>query len=107
MLEPALSSKLTREFRPPADARQFELATALPFSRDDYQDPLLGGQWLAAFAPVGATGYVVLVQTRDAVAIRPSNSLARIAVTLAGSSAVLLLLYGYFWLWRRKRERAG
>jgi hypothetical protein len=107
MLEPALSSQLIREFRTPADARQFDLATALPFQRDDYRDPLLGGHWLAAFAPVGATGYVVLVQTRDAVAIRPSNSLARIAVTLAGSSAVLLLVYGYFWWWRRNRERTG
>lgn len=106
MLEPALAFQLTRAFRPLADARQFELVTALPFQRIDYQDPLLGGHWLAAFAPVGATGYVVLVQTRDAVAIRPSNGLARIAVTLAGSSTVLLLVYGYFWLWRRNRERA-
>jgi hypothetical protein len=107
MLEPALSSELIRKFHTPAHARQFELATALPVQRDDYRDPLLGGDWLAAFAPVGATGYVVLVQTREAVAIRPSNSLARIAVTLASSSAVLLLVYGYFWLWRRNRERAG
>ena len=106
MLEPALSSELTREFLTLPGARQFELVTALPFQRRDYRDPLLGDHWLAAFAPVGATGYVVLVQTREAVAIRPSNSLARIAVTLAGSSAVLLLVYGYFWLWRRNRERA-
>ena len=106
MLEPALSSLLTRAFHTLADARQFELVTALPVQRVDYADPLLGGRWLAAFAPVGATGYVVVVQTRDAVAIRPSNGLARIAVTLAGSSAGLLLVYGYFSLWRRNRERA-
>jgi serine/threonine-protein kinase len=106
MLEPALSLQLTRSFRAPANARQFELVTALPFPRRDFVDPLLGGRWLAAFAPVGATGYVVLVQTRDAVAIRPSNSLARIAVALAGSTAALLLVYGCFWRWRRSRERA-
>jgi eukaryotic-like serine/threonine-protein kinase len=107
MLEPALSSQLSRAFRSPAAARQFELVTALPVQRADYEDPLLGGHWLAAFAPVGATGYVVVVQTRDALAIRPSNSLARIAVTLAGATAALLLIYGSFWLWRRNRERAG
>jgi len=105
VLETALSSQLTRAFRSPAEAPQFELVTALPLQRADYSDALLGGRWLAAFAPVGATGYVVLVQTRDAVAVRPSNGLSRIAVALAGASAALLLVYGYFWLWRRNRER--
>ena len=107
MLEPALSSQLTREFAALNGARQFELITAPPFQRDDYRDPLLGDRWLAAFAPVGATGYVVLVQTRDASAIRPSNSLGRIALALTGSTVVLLLIYGYFWWWRRNRERVG
>jgi hypothetical protein len=107
MLEPALSAQLSQAFHAPANARQLELVTAPPVQRVDYVDPLLGGQWLAAFAPVGATGYVVIVQTRDAVAIRPSNGLARIAVTLAGSSTAVLLLYACFWLWRRNRERAG
>lgn len=105
MLDPALSSELREAFRTPPDARQFELVTALPFQRADYEDPLLGGRWLSAFAPVGATGYVVLVQTRDAVAIRPSNSLVSIGATLAGSCTALLLLYGYFSVWRRNRER--
>lgn len=107
MLDSTLSAELTRAFRAPADARQFELVTALAFQRADYEDPLLGGRWLAAFAPVGATGYVVLVQTRESVAIRPSNGLVRIAVGLAGFAAALWLVYGYFWLWRRNRERAG
>jgi hypothetical protein len=107
MLPPTLSAALKTAFHVRDDAHQFELVTALPFQRADYEDPLLGDRWLAAFAPVGATGYVVLVQTRDAVAIRPSNGLARIAVALAVSSAALWLLYGSFWLWRRNRERAG
>lgn len=88
-----------------ASARQFELSTALPLQRADYLDPLLGGRWLAAFAPVGATGYVVLVQTRDSVAIRPSNGLARIGFGLAFGSGLLLTLWGSFYLWRRKRTR--
>ena len=107
MLPPPLSARLANAFRPPANARQLELVTALPFTRGGYEDPLLGDRWLAAFAPVGATGYVVLVQTRDAAAIRPSSGLRRIAVALSGASAALWLLYGYFWLWRRNRERAG
>jgi hypothetical protein len=106
MLEPGLASQLSNAFRTPVDARQFELATAPPLQRSDYQDPLLGGRWLSAFAPVGATGYVVLVQTRDAVAVRPSNGLARIAVMLSGTSVLLLFSYGYFWLWRRNRAHA-
>jgi hypothetical protein len=106
-LDRASSAQLANAFRTPADSPQFELATALPLQRADYGDPLLGGRWLAAFAPVGATGYVVLVQTRDAVAIRPSNGLARVAVVLACGSAAILLIYGCFLLWRRNREQAG
>jgi eukaryotic-like serine/threonine-protein kinase len=106
MLEPTLSEELTRQFGAPADARQFELVTAPLFQRKEYRDPLLGDHWLAAFAPVGGTGYVVLVQTREALAIRPSNSLNRIALALTGFTLGLLLIYGYFWLWRRNRERA-
>jgi hypothetical protein len=105
MLEPGLAWQLSRAFGAPVDAHQFELATAPPLQRADYQDPLLGGRWLSAFAPVGATGYVVLVQTRDAVAVRASNGLNRIAVTLAAASALLLLSFTYFWRWQRKRER--
>jgi serine/threonine-protein kinase len=105
MLEPRLSEELTREFGAPDDARQFELVAKPPFQRKDYRDPLLGDHWLAAFAPVGGTGYVVLVQTREALAIRPSNSLNRIALALTGFTLGILLIYGYFWGWRRNRER--
>ena len=30
-----------------------------------YRDPIDGGSWLAGFAPIGNTGYVVIVQQRD------------------------------------------
>jgi hypothetical protein len=96
--------ELARAFRTPdSRARQFELGTALPLQRADYEDPLLGGRWLAAFAPVGATGYVVLVQTRDAVAIRPSEGSSRIGWALAVSSGLLLTVWSAFYLWRRRR----
>jgi hypothetical protein len=105
-LDVASSELLERAFRVPVGTRQFELGTAMPLQRADYVDPLLGERWLAAFAPVGATGYVVLVQTRDAVAIRPSSGLSRIALGSAFGSGSLVLLWGCFFLWRRRRERA-
>ena len=106
-VDEATAAELDRAFRDStANRRQFELGTALPLQRPDYVDPLLGGRWLGAFAPVGATGYVVLVQTRDSSAIRPSNGLLRIGLALAGASALLLTLWGSFYLWRQRRITA-
>jgi eukaryotic-like serine/threonine-protein kinase len=104
-----LGRDLTRELvaalgRPGQDQRQFELGTALPLQRANYVDPILGGRWLAAFAPVGATGYVVLVQTRDDLAIRPSNGLWRTGLGLAFGSALLLAVWSTFFVWRHRRE---
>lgn len=46
---------------------QLQPRYALPCLRSDYTDPIAGfeGRWNAAFAPVGGTGYAVVVQTRD------------------------------------------
>jgi hypothetical protein len=44
-----------------------ERGDLLPITRDDYHDPLpewSESRWLAAFAPVAHTGFVVIVQTR-------------------------------------------
>lgn len=108
----ALSQDLTRELvaalgRPGKDQRQFELGAALPLQRGGHVDPILGGRWLAAFAPVGATGYVVLVQTRDDLAIRPSNGLWRTGLLLAIGSGLLLAVWGAFFVWRYRRHRRG
>jgi len=106
-LDAPTAAELERAFHSPqASVRQFELSTALPLQRADYVDPLLGGRWLAAFAPVGATGYVVLVQTRDSVAIRPSNGLFRIGLGLALGSGLSIGIWGSFYLWRRRRMNA-
>jgi len=102
-LEPALATQLDRAF--PASSQQFELATAPPHQRADYVDPLLGGRWLAAFAPVGATGYVVLVQTRDTVATRPIKVLWQLAVGLAVAWGASLLAWAVFSIWRVRRAR--
>lgn len=106
-LDQGTAAELERAFHGPSvSAQQFELGTALPLQRADYVDPILAGRWLAAFAPVGGTGYVVLVQTRDSVAIRPSNALLRTGLALAIGSGLLLALWGSFFLWRWRRMMA-
>ena len=52
------------EFLPPTFQKDSE-------RRSDYVDPFavrdsaFGGRWLAGFAPVGNTGFVVIIQQRD------------------------------------------
>ncbi|WP_257459129.1 serine/threonine protein kinase [Archangium lipolyticum] len=59
--------------------QQFRLPGPGPLaSYEDHRDPLLGGAgtWLAAFAPVGSTGFVAIVQTQDDAAFAPTRKLA-------------------------------
>lgn len=46
--------------------RPFSLPVLAPFTDSNYADPVRGheGGWHAAFAPVGGTGYVIVVQSR-------------------------------------------
>lgn len=73
---------------------------------DDYRDPIPGfsGRWLAAFAPVGNTGYVVLVQSPHGEAARASYTLGRTA-TLLATVAVGGLLGLWFVTFRLSRRR--
>jgi serine/threonine protein kinase len=78
-----------------APGEQFATVSATPVVEDRYHDKLdtHGQRWLAAFAPVGSTGYVVLVQSRYEDAVRVSRILAT-RVLRAGlplGAAVLLL----------------
>lgn len=68
--EHALTSPGPRQIRatfgsPGQPGQQFELRHARPLKVAGFRDPIAGyeGEWLAAFAPVGNTGYVVLVET--------------------------------------------
>ena len=72
--EVAFGSPLVRELQAAVkEAPGTELFSLPPADlvrvSDDHQDPVSGfeGRWLAGFAPVGYTGYVVVVQTRDEV----------------------------------------
>jgi serine/threonine-protein kinase len=87
--------------------RQFTLRYAPPFTSSDFRDPVpnFGGSCLAAFAPVGATGFAVLVETRADGASGLTRTLAERAVARAafGIGAVFLaLVAGLVWLSRRQ-----
>ena len=70
-------------------------------SDDDYRDPVpgFGGRWLAGFAPVGNTGYVMVVQTRYSAIVDPDWTLFWRLVKwvalplLVGGLAINLLLF--------------
>jgi hypothetical protein len=63
-----------------------------PITDDAHRDPVpgFGGRWLAGFAPVGDTGFVVIVQTRHDVAVEPN---ARLSRRLASRTGVILLAW--------------
>ncbi len=105
-----LSSSLARELAakfPPSAKAQFELPRGATLMREGYEDPLSGGRWLAAFAPVGGTGYVVLVQTSEDFANRPNRLLAGFAFTLGAISILLLGAWGGLLLWSQRASRAS
>lgn len=62
---------------------------------DHYFDsvPGFGGRWLAGMAPVGDTGFVVIVQTRYDVVLEPIfRAVQRVALPLAVALFVLLII---------------
>lgn len=71
-------------------------------------EPSLGGTWLAAFAPVGDTGWTAIVQERRTEAIAPVEELwtifVRWGVLLASVFVGLLLL---FWYLLSRKVRRG
>ena len=88
---------------------QFSLRWAPPLLLTDYDDPLLKQRRrsLAAFAPVGRTGYVVVVETSKDAVRRDGRALAKRLAWRAGAPlAVGLLLLGLavFSTLRRKRS---
>jgi hypothetical protein len=73
-LDPVLSQKLMQEFgEDAAPGLQLRAVRVRPWEEPDYVDPVIGGRWLAGFAPVGATGFVVSVATPRAKALGASE----------------------------------
>lgn len=100
---PALAEGM-RSILQQAPQLQFELPTTNPRTLEHYDDPLLGDHWLAAYAPVGGTSFVVLVQTRRSTATRPIAPLYRLAWTLSAASATLLLGWAALLVWQFRAE---
>lgn len=82
------------------------------FHDDNYRDPAAAvareytGRWIAGFAPVGNTGFVVVVQQRfeDAVSLE-SSTLWSLALWSALASVVAVaILMIVLWQWARSRR---
>jgi hypothetical protein len=92
------------------ERNQLRWVDPTPITDDAYRDPVpgFGGRWLAGFAPVGETGFVVIVQTRYDAAVEPNARLSRRLVSRVG---VVILAWGVVFsagLWsyaRRRRAR--
>ena len=92
-----------------AAGEQFSIHWAPPLLLSNYRDPLLepAQQSLAAFAPVGRTGYVVVVETAKEAAAHETQAIARKLAWRAGLPLALglsLLGWGAVVTVRRKRR---
>jgi len=87
-----MDSPRLRDLRPTRTERnQLRWIDHEPITDDAHRDPVPGyeGRWLAGFAPVGGTGFVVIVQTRYDAAVEPNARLSRSFARRAG--AVILV----------------
>jgi eukaryotic-like serine/threonine-protein kinase len=101
---------LDRAFGPAASAgEQFSLRWAPPLLLSEYRDPLLDRtpSSLAAFAPVGRTGYIVVVETSKVVVARGGRALAHKLAWRAGvplAAGLCLLAWSVLSTARRRRS---
>ncbi len=106
-----IDSPRLRELRAPrAEHEQLHWIDPEPITDDAHRDPVPGyeGRWLAGFAPVGDTGFVVIVQTRYDAAVAPN---ARLSRRLASRTGIALLAWialctAGVWIYRRRLARA-
>ena len=96
---------------------QFQLSDAkLQISPDDnYVDPVAAvakeyaGRWIAGFAPVGNTGFVVIVQQRfeDAVSVESSTLWGLALWSALASIVAVAILAVVLWRWTKERRLAS
>jgi hypothetical protein len=74
---------------------------------DTHRDPVPGfeGRWLAGFAPVGDSGFVVIVQTRYDAALQPNTQLSRRLAWRGGAVILMWLAACGTFLWGFARHR--
>jgi serine/threonine-protein kinase len=102
---------------PPVEGAQLRMLDPWPVETEThYRDPLAKdeGSWLAAFAPVGHTGFTVIVETRADAAVATDKALARRLMLWWGlpfllGEALLGLLLWSSWRaevrWREPRKK--
>jgi serine/threonine-protein kinase len=91
-----------------ADQLQLPRRRERPVLDSDYHDPVGGpfaGRWLAAFAPVGNTHLVVIVQTRVEDAVALDRQAARRLAWLAGTAVLVVVTLVALALWSPTRRR--
>lgn len=94
--------------------QEFQLSdsTQLISPDDNYLDPVssvvkeYAGRWIAGFAPVGNTGFVVVVQQRfeDAVSLESSTLWSLAVWSALASIVVAVILLTILWHWARSRK---
>jgi hypothetical protein len=109
---PIASPRLNELRLPRRDSEQLLWIDPEPITDDAHGDPVPGyeGRWLAGFAPVGDTGFVVIVQTRYDAAVAPNARLSRRLASRTGAVLVawIALCAAGVWLYRRgARPREG
>jgi hypothetical protein len=107
--EVVIDSPRLRELRVTrAERNQLRRLYPEPIPDDAHRDPVPGfeGRWLAGFAPVGDTGFVVIVQTRYDAALKPNTRLSsRLAWRSSAVILVWLAAFGTFlWAFFRRRR---
>jgi hypothetical protein len=106
-----IDSPRLRELRAPrAEREQLRWIDPEPIIDDNHRDPVRGyeGRWLAGFAPIGDTGFVVIVQTRYDAAVAPNARLSRRlawGMSIALVAWIALCIAGG-WLVRRRLAQA-
>jgi hypothetical protein len=110
-LETPSPGRLLDAFGPPAGpGEQLSLEYVRPLEVPDYRDPIPGfeGRWVAAFAPVGRTGFVVLVETPRPDAVGGAVALVpTLAVSIMGVLGLLAAASLVTWQRRRRRTPAA
>jgi len=102
-ITPNLERAHDKELEPPE--------TLLP-AQDDYIDPVqfllkeYGGRWIAGFAPVGHTGFAVIVQQRfeEALELDPSVSRNLLVGSALASCLALAIVAIVLWRWAPSRR---
>jgi len=82
------------------------------FHNDNYSDPVAAvdpsyaGRWIAGFAPVGNTGFMVVVQQRfeEAVSLEHTTLLSLALFSALTSMVVVAILLIVMWQWARSRK---